>query len=909
MPAVPAFTRLRLWSFLAMMLCPLAADARTPVITKLHGRSGGDQASFGFGLSVAANGQFILVGEPFNSQQADAAGAAHLYNARTGRYLRKLTAPSPAQEDFFGDTVALSGNYAIVGAYGVNDRESRGAAFVFDARNGRLLHRLEAPDGEGGDLFANLSMEASGGLVLIGAHGDDTARGAAYVFDLRTGEFLSKFVADDGVAGDGFGIEVALCGDLALVGAPDKNGQRGAAYLFDARSGRQLRKFVAPGGPDDFSFFGRNVMLDGEMALIGGFAYFDDFDVAFVVNVRTGTIIERLDAPTGAPNESFAPVALSGHLAYLHTNFPTAGTHIYDLSRGAFLDFMPDPGNATGIGGASRAVSVCGNLAVFGDDEDDDLGNNAGAAYFYRSLVGPLPLTTLTQTRSYAPGTVEAEFRRFQSPVINADGEVAFCAQLMGPGSGGNRDKGVWSDLGGFTDLLAKSREELPMFGSGVSVRTVGPPLCSQTAQAVFPGFLSGPGINGLNNRVLFNHDGTSRTKLFQSGDPITQLDTGDGSPAAQVFTEVTQKRGAASGEVGVAYRLRSGLGGVTPTNDTGILVLNENGTVAGSEAREGTEALNGDTFAQFFGRVAQNNSSFFAHSAWVRPAAGGRALQQAFSNNNAGTHYNVARQGDGALLRSADPADSATFRSMLGEGMQGNFGLVRASVVPDADHRGITEGIWKEGGALALVLKGEEFAAPGTFLSQIRAFWPVGSDKLVLLIKLAGPAVNPSNDCAVALAWYRSDVNDWELEPLLREGDEICDRDGTKVRAIQRVEVDPLNGNYAIVAALTGSPARNQALFTGNALVPHPSPNGGNGEDASFPTVLNRASLALRKGTLYNTASAESTRLRSILLEPRIDRTGSGGKGLGSAVNENGEVTLCLSFDDGAKELVVGKP
>lgn len=890
-----------------MMLCPLAVDARTPVITKLHGRSGGDQDSHGFGLSVAANDRFILVGEPYNDQQAAGAGAAHLYNARTGRYLRKLTAPNPAQDDFFGDTVALSGNYAVVGAYGVND--AVGAAFVFDARNGRLLHRLEAPDGEAGDVFANVSMAASGGLVLIPAYFDDSSRGAAYVFDLRTGEFLNKLVAEDGEAGDDFGEEVALCGDLALVGASDENEGRGAAYLFDARSGRQLRKITASGGPDDYYNFGRNVTLDGEMALIGGFAYFDDFDVAFAVNVRTGTIIERLDAPTGDPSESFTPVALSGQLAYLRTNLPTSGTYIYDLSRSAFLDFLPDPGNATGFGQFSRAVSVCGNLAVFGDYEDDDLGDNAGAAYFYRSLVGPLPMSTLTQTRSYAPGTVEAGFRRFQSPVINADGEVAFCAHLMGPGSGGNRDKGVWSDLGGFTDLLAKSREELPMFGSGVRVRTVGPPLCNQTAQAVVPGFLSGPGISGLNNRVLFNHDGTSRTKLFQSGDPIAELNTGDGSPAAQIFTEVTQKRGDASGQVGVAYRLRRGVGGVTPANDSGILVLNDDGAVASSAVREGTEALSGFTFAQFFGRVAQNHSSYFAHSAWVRTAAGGRALQQAFSNDNAGVHYNVARQGDEAPLRSGDPAGAATFRSMLGEGMQDSLGLVRASVVPDTDHRGITEGIWKEGGPLALVLKGEEFAAPGTFLRQIRAFWPVGSDKLVLLIKLAGPAVNPSNDCAVALAWYRSDVNDWDLEPLLREGDEICDRDGTKVRAIQRVEVDPVNGNYAIVAALTGSPARNQALFTGNALVPHPSPNGGIGETASFPTVLNRASLALRKGTLYNTASAESTRLRSILLEPRIDRTGSGGKGLGSAVNVNGEVVLCLQFDNGAKELVVGKP
>ena len=208
MSVVTVLSRLRLWSCLAMMLCPLAVDARTPVITKLHGRSGGDQASFGFGLSVAANDRFILVGEPFNDQQAAGAGAAHLYNARTGRYLRKLTAPNPAQDDFFGDTVALSGNYAVVGAYGVNDAEARGAAFVFDARNGRFLHRLEAPDGEGGDFFANHSMEASAGLVLIAAYGDDSGRGAAYVFDLRTGEFLSKLVAEDGEAGDEFGEEV-----------------------------------------------------------------------------------------------------------------------------------------------------------------------------------------------------------------------------------------------------------------------------------------------------------------------------------------------------------------------------------------------------------------------------------------------------------------------------------------------------------------------------------------------------------------------------------------------------------------------------------------------------------------------------------------------------------------------------
>ena len=98
------------------------------------------------------------------------------------------------------------------------------------------------------------SCDFSGTIGIIGARSEQTngyGSGAAYLFDLLTGEELAKLLPTDGAQHDKFGWSVTIEGDLAVVGAPfdeDNGPSSGSVYLFDTSTGAQLTKLVPNDG-------------------------------------------------------------------------------------------------------------------------------------------------------------------------------------------------------------------------------------------------------------------------------------------------------------------------------------------------------------------------------------------------------------------------------------------------------------------------------------------------------------------------------------------------------------------------------------------------------------------------------------------------------------------------------------
>ena len=122
------------------------------------------------------------------------------------------------------------------GAYG---HGNSGAAYLFDTATGRQIFKLLPNDGAAFDWFGQ-SVAVSGATAIVGAlfDGDNgTESGSAYLFDATTGAQIAKLLADDGAGGDQFGWSVAISGATAIGGAwtDDDNGENsGSAYLFDA---------------------------------------------------------------------------------------------------------------------------------------------------------------------------------------------------------------------------------------------------------------------------------------------------------------------------------------------------------------------------------------------------------------------------------------------------------------------------------------------------------------------------------------------------------------------------------------------------------------------------------------------------------------------------------------------------
>jgi hypothetical protein len=106
-----------------------------------------------FGYSVAAVGDKVLVGAPYDDAKAENAGAAYLFDS-DGNWPLTFENPTPAAGDQFGFSVAAFGNNVLGGAFhddtGANDA---GAAYLFDGSTGVLLYTFLNPTPGDGDAF------------------------------------------------------------------------------------------------------------------------------------------------------------------------------------------------------------------------------------------------------------------------------------------------------------------------------------------------------------------------------------------------------------------------------------------------------------------------------------------------------------------------------------------------------------------------------------------------------------------------------------------------------------------------------------------------------------------------------------------------------------------------------------
>ena len=147
--------------------------------------------------------------------------------------------PGDGQADFFGVSIAISGNTALVG--GTTAHHHTGAAYVFvhGARGWTQQARLVAADGVALDNFG-FSVALDGNTAVVGApnRGPDGVRsfhgnGGAYVFT-RTGTTWTQQAlltrTTDSSSSDFFGFSVGLSGPTALIGIPGDSLSRGAVF-------------------------------------------------------------------------------------------------------------------------------------------------------------------------------------------------------------------------------------------------------------------------------------------------------------------------------------------------------------------------------------------------------------------------------------------------------------------------------------------------------------------------------------------------------------------------------------------------------------------------------------------------------------------------------------------------------
>ncbi len=173
--------------------------------------AGGDK----FGFSVAVSGTTAVVGAHPNDDAGSNSGSAYFFDLSScGAACTedgKLTAADAAVLDLFGFSVAVSGTTAVVGSVFDDDAgHDSGAAYFFDLSSCGAAciesDKLTASDAATDDQFGE-SVAVSGTTAVVGAFFDDDAggnSGSAYVFDCSSFRCVqaSKRTASDAAGGD-----------------------------------------------------------------------------------------------------------------------------------------------------------------------------------------------------------------------------------------------------------------------------------------------------------------------------------------------------------------------------------------------------------------------------------------------------------------------------------------------------------------------------------------------------------------------------------------------------------------------------------------------------------------------------------------------------------------------------------
>ncbi|MCB1231412.1 MAG: hypothetical protein KDN19_14160 [Verrucomicrobiae bacterium] len=861
-----------------------------------------------FGAAVAQSDRFFLIGEQGNDDAAPGAGAAWVFDARTGRRLRKLAPAELNAGASFGSSVAACGNLGLIGAISAEGAViGSGAAFLYDLRNGRLIRKLKADTGTATDYFG-FTVAMSSDYHVVGAFGAEGARGRVYVFDAQNGELVSTLAASDDFPAVFFGSSLALDGPILAVGATGADGVvsgSGAVYLFNLSKPdpnmNEVAKITSSDGTSG-DRFGASVALDGNVILVGApekNSGASESGAAYLINYIFGGEHAILHPSDPSADLHFGTaVAMEGEVSVVGCNsMSSASSALYrfdGIERNATLgtinesDRIPVPGASDST---TSRLDLYRNRLLLSAQTDNDLGFESGAAYLLEDLVGPTPLETKAQRGGFVPSAVDTKYRSFQPPVITWADPIAFCANFTGVGASGGRNKGLCAGTTSFPnlDLFTRTGDDI---GTGVRIRKIDDLINNYPSHSLIQARVGGGGVNGTNNRFVWamNSPG-SFVQIVRTG--TTGL-LGGGGESFLSFPQVTQ---AVGDYIGVSYRLRPGAGGVNRTNDSGVMVLDHAGAPLDIAPREGDEVptSTGYRYLQFFHRNATQgpfgDPGRFAYGCFVvQTAPGSLPTQVVVKDSVPADPTGVAFQG----IAAPDAGTGVVYRSFLGESIDGMSasvayrGVVAGNGVTSANN----EGIWYD--TFLIARKGEEpdpTGEPGVRIARFLKVWQSYGTGVFILAKLRGPGVNARNDC-VLLGWTATDGTGYRC--LFREGQAVAGNDGARVGVIQRIDVEPDAGRVIILCSLAGGDRQaNQALFVGRVGNPN--------ADLRVPWMI------LRKGTDLRSRAFVNTAIRSLMIRNSDDRTGFGAKGLGKSIEDQIKMALLVTYDNRAVEIATG--
>jgi hypothetical protein len=313
-----------------------------------------------------------------------------------------LKASNAGGGDWFGTSVALSGDTLVVGApfedssasgdETDNSADQTGAAYVFTRSGGVWSQQayLKARNAERGDLFGR-SLAISGDTLVVGAWGeassasggetDNSAEdaGAVYVFTRSDGVWSQQayLKASNAEAGDAFGYSVAISDDTLVVGAINEASSTsggeadnsvkdaGAVYVFtrsaEAWNQQAYLKASNAGWNDTF---GASVAISGDTLVVGA-------------------INEDSSANGGQTDNSTSKAGAA--YVFTHSNGVWSQQAYLKASNAETDDAF---GYSVAISGDTLAVGAINESSNASGGEADNSVEDAGAVYLFTRSAG-----------------------------------------------------------------------------------------------------------------------------------------------------------------------------------------------------------------------------------------------------------------------------------------------------------------------------------------------------------------------------------------------------------------------------------------------------------------------------------------------------------------------------------------
>ena len=390
--------------FVVMLAMCQATTTHTEEVKLIAGDAA---AADNFSTSVSISGNYAIIGAPGNDDDGDRSGSAYIFTLDGGVWAQqaKLTAKDGAGGDFFGRSVSIEGDWAIVSSH--HDDVWSGSAYIYqrDGKNWKEHGKLDPDDGEANDSFG-FSVDISGDTAIAGMpqdndKGDDS--GSVYVYVRVKDKWVEeqKFTPRDAEGGDIFGSAVAIDGDHAIIGAlwdDDKGNRSGSVYVYKRvrKVWTQEAKLVASDGARNAEF-GFSVDLSGKYAIIGAYGHNKGTGAAYVF-VRNGDKWKeeaKLTASDGQPKDDFGiSVSINGTTGNIGA---LVGSYRHDgkgSNSGAVYSFLRKGGTwverakvtASDVEAGERfgvSVSLSANHAITGSSLKN---GGTGAAYIYNTF-------------------------------------------------------------------------------------------------------------------------------------------------------------------------------------------------------------------------------------------------------------------------------------------------------------------------------------------------------------------------------------------------------------------------------------------------------------------------------------------------------------------------------------------